>query len=88
MLTYLPGQTNTFGTPGVAEHSLFMRNVSDAMALRKLLFDRLEKATLPCTSEEEAKALLHVAIVGGGPTGEIVLNSLAVVLTGCIQGSN
>ncbi len=64
------GQTNTFGTPGVAEHALFMKHVSDAMALRKKLFDQLEKASLPCTSIEEASALLHVAIVGGGPTGE------------------
>ncbi|KAK5458498.1 hypothetical protein LTS15_004580 [Exophiala xenobiotica] len=69
-LVISPGcQTNTFGTPGVAEHALFMKHVSDAMALRKKLFDQLEKASLPCTPTEEASALLHVAIVGGGPTG-------------------
>merc|ERR1711939_1195390 len=69
-LVICPGcQTNTFGTPGVGEHALFMKHVSDAMALRKKLFDQLEKASLPCTSTEEASALLHVAIVGGGPTG-------------------
>lgn len=60
---------NTFGTPGVAEHCLFMKNVSDAMAVRKLLFDLLEKASLPNCSEERKKELLHIAIVGGGPTG-------------------
>ena len=60
---------NTFGTPGVAEHALFMKNVSDAMAVRKLLFDLLEKASLPHVPEQRARELLHIAIVGGGPTG-------------------
>ncbi|KAI4130888.1 MAG: hypothetical protein LQ338_001485 [Usnochroma carphineum] len=71
---------NTFNTPGVAENALFMKNVSDAMALRKLLFDLLEKASLPNCPVERKKELLHVAIVGGGPTGvEITaeLNDLA-----------
>ncbi|KAL8728923.1 MAG: hypothetical protein Q9166_005090 [cf. Caloplaca sp. 2 TL-2023] len=60
---------NTFNTPGVAENALFMKNVSDAMAVRKLLFDLLEKASLPNCPVERKKQLLHVAIVGGGPTG-------------------
>ncbi|KAL8680053.1 MAG: hypothetical protein Q9186_003733 [Xanthomendoza sp. 1 TL-2023] len=60
---------NTFNTPGVAENALFMKNVSDAMAVRKLLFDLLEKASLPNCPVERKKELLHVAIVGGGPTG-------------------
>ncbi|KAI4195971.1 MAG: hypothetical protein LQ350_006855 [Teloschistes chrysophthalmus] len=60
---------NTFNTPGVAEHALFMKNVSDAMAMRKLLFDLLEKASLPNCPLARKKELLHVAIVGGGPTG-------------------
>ena len=60
---------NTFGTPGVEEHALFMKNVSDAMAVRKLLFDLLEKASLPNCTPERKNELLHIAIVGGGPTG-------------------
>ena len=70
ILIIAPGcQPNTFHTPGVSQHALFMKNVSDAMAARKLLFDLLEKASLPNVSEEQARELLHVAIVGGGPTG-------------------
>lgn len=46
-----------------------MKHVSDAMSLRKTLFDQLEKASLPCVSTDEAAGLLRVAIVGGGPTG-------------------
>ncbi|KAJ8610894.1 hypothetical protein MRB53_038282 [Persea americana] len=69
VLVMAPGQSNTFGTPGVAEHALFMKHVSDAMTLRKRLFDRLEQASLPCVTKKEAAALLSCCIVGGGPTG-------------------
>lgn len=60
---------NTFNTPGVADHALFMKNVSDAMAVRKQLFDLLEKASLPHMPDNRIRDLLHIAIVGGGPTG-------------------
>lgn len=60
---------NTFGTPGVEENAIFMKNVSDAMKVRKVLFDLLEKANLPNTSLERQRELLHIAVVGGGPTG-------------------
>ena len=70
ILVLAPGCVpNTFGTPGVAEHALFMKHVSDAMKVRKVLFDLLEKASLPNTSPERVQELLHIAIVGGGPTG-------------------
>ncbi|KAL9023001.1 MAG: hypothetical protein Q9196_007437, partial [Gyalolechia fulgens] len=69
-LVLAPGcMPNTFNTPGVAENALFMKNVSDAMAVRKLLFDLLEKASLPNCPVQRKRELLHVAIVGGGPTG-------------------
>ena len=70
LLVIAPGCVpNTFNTPGVAEHALFMKNVSDAMRVRKILFDQLEKASLPNTTRQRARELLHIAIVGGGPTG-------------------
>lgn len=66
-LVIAPGcAPNTFGTPGVDENALFVKNVSDAMAIRKLLFDLLEKASLPNIPRDRAKELLHIAIVGGG----------------------
>jgi NADH:ubiquinone reductase (non-electrogenic) len=69
-LILAPGcMPNTFGTPGVEENAIFIKNVSDAMKVRKKLFDLLEMASLPHVSEERARALLHIAIVGGGPTG-------------------
>lgn len=69
-LILAPGcMPNTFGIPGVSQYALKLKTVSDAMALRKLLFDLLEKASLPNVPEERKKELLHVAVVGGGPTG-------------------
>jgi NADH:ubiquinone reductase (non-electrogenic) len=69
-LVIAPGcRTNTFHTPGVDEHAIYVKTVSDAMRIRKTLFDLLEKASLPNMSEARARGLLHVAIVGGGPTG-------------------
>lgn len=69
-LVLAPGcAPNTFNTPGVNEYGIFVKNVSDAMRIRKTLFDLLEKASLPHVSEERARNLLHIAIVGGGPTG-------------------
>ena len=69
-LVIAPGcMPNTFGTPGVEENDIFIQNVSDAMILRKHLLDLLKKASLPHVSDERKKALLHIAIVGGGPTG-------------------
>lgn len=69
-LVIAPGcMPNTFGTPGVEENAIFIKNVSDAMRVRKTLFDLLEKASLPNVTPEHARELLHIAIVGGGPTG-------------------
>ncbi|KAK3614455.1 hypothetical protein LTR56_027250, partial [Elasticomyces elasticus] len=65
-----PGcETNTFNTPGVSENALFVRTVADAMAVRQRLLDILEMASLPNMTEVQQRNLLHIIVVGGGPTG-------------------
>lgn len=59
----------TFGIPGVREHSLFLKEVGDAQAIRKRIMDCCETATFKDQSPEEVKRLLHMVVVGGGPTG-------------------
>jgi NADH:ubiquinone reductase (non-electrogenic) len=69
-LVIAPGCTNqTFGTPGVKENAYFVRNVRDAMAVRARLQEIVEMASFPGTTEAEQRALLHIVVVGGGPTG-------------------
>lgn len=61
--------SQTFGTKGVKENALFLKDVGDARKIRKRILALFEMAVLPTTSEKVKKDLLHFAIVGGGPTG-------------------
>jgi NADH dehydrogenase len=61
--------SQTFGTPGVKENALFLKDVGDARKIRNRLLACFEAAALPTTSDEMRKTLLNFAIVGGGPTG-------------------
>ncbi|KIZ07869.1 NADH dehydrogenase [Monoraphidium neglectum] len=62
-------QPSTFGVPGVAEHAFFMKEITDAVKLRRRTQEVFELAALPGTSEEDRARLLHFVVVGGGPTG-------------------
>lgn len=59
----------TFGIPGVRENGLFLKEVGDAQRIRNRIMDCCETATFKDQSEEEKKRLLHMVVVGGGPTG-------------------
>ena len=59
----------SFGVPGVKEHCFFMKEVADAVALRRRIQEVFELASLPGTTPEEACKALHFVVVGGGPTG-------------------
>ncbi|MCJ1442977.1 MAG: NADH:ubiquinone oxidoreductase [Stictis urceolatum] len=59
----------TFGIPGVREHSCFLKEVGDAQQIRKRIMDCVESASFKDQSEEERQRLLHMVVVGGGPTG-------------------
>ncbi|KAF2654010.1 FAD/NAD(P)-binding domain-containing protein [Lophiostoma macrostomum CBS 122681] len=59
----------TFGIPGVREHSLFLKEVGDAQRIRNRIMDCCETATFKDQHPDEVKRLLHMVVVGGGPTG-------------------
>lgn len=61
--------SNTFGVPGVREHALFLKELSDARLIRQRIIENFERASTPNISHEERKRLLHFVVVGGGPTG-------------------
>jgi len=62
-------QGSTFGIPGVIEHALPLRDVSDADAIRSTIIKNLCESQIPGVTEKEKRRLLHFVIVGGGPTG-------------------
>lgn len=59
----------TFGIPGVKEHSCFLKEVGDAQQIRKRIMDCVETAVFKDQTDEERERLLHMVVVGGGPTG-------------------
>lgn len=62
-------QTATYNTPGVPEHTFQLKEVGDAVALRRRIGEVFELAALPSTTPEQRADLLHFIVVGGGPTG-------------------
>ena len=57
------------GIKGVKENSCFLKDVGDAQKIRKRIMDCVETAMFKDQTEEEVKRLLHMVVVGGGPTG-------------------
>ncbi|KAL1495335.1 hypothetical protein AB1Y20_017189 [Prymnesium parvum] len=55
------------GVPG--ENCLFLKEVEDALKLRRAVASSLEKASRPGLSAAERARLLTFVVVGGGPTG-------------------
>jgi len=53
-----------------------MKEVSDAEQMQRRFLDCVETAAFPGTSEEEKRRLLHMVVVGGGPTGIEVAGEL------------
>lgn len=59
----------TFGIKGVNENACFLKEINDAEKIRTRLMDCIETATFKGQSKEEINRLLHMVVVGGGPTG-------------------
>lgn len=62
------GKTSYFGHQEWAEHSLGLKSIEEALAIRKrvlLAFERAES----CSDPQERRSLMTIAVIGGGPTG-------------------
>ncbi|KAF8730589.1 hypothetical protein AX14_005430 [Amanita brunnescens Koide BX004] len=76
-LVYAVGaEVQTFNIPGVKEHACFMKELADAEKMQRQFMDCVETATFPGQSEKEIDRLLHLVVVGGGPTGVEVSGEL------------
>ncbi|KAK2024654.1 FAD/NAD(P)-binding domain-containing protein [Colletotrichum zoysiae] len=63
--------TQDFGTPGAAEHAVFLRTTDDARAIQRRVLQMLDTASLPTMAgkERERRDGLNIRIVGGGAVG-------------------
>lgn len=61
-------ESNYFGMENVQKNAIPMKTLDDALQMRNILLQRLEKATTT-TDPEEKKKLLTIVVAGGGPTG-------------------
>ncbi|PTQ96866.1 NADH dehydrogenase [Mucilaginibacter yixingensis] len=68
--------TNYFGSKDIEFYTMPMKNLPEALNLRSLIMQNLEKAMVT-TDEEERQALLTFVVVGGGPTGVELSGALA-----------
>ncbi|EPS94333.1 FAD/NAD-binding domain-containing protein [Fomitopsis schrenkii] len=62
-------EVQTFNIPGVQENGCFMKELEDAEHMQRRFMDCVETAAFPGQTPEEISRLLHMVVVGGGPTG-------------------
>ncbi len=67
---------NYFGMQAVAQHTLGMKTVQEALDIRSLILQNLEKAVITCDLNER-DALSNFVIIGGGPAGVETAGALA-----------
>ena len=77
---------NYFGNAPLAEHTIGMKSLPEAMRLRNHVLSCLERAAKTPSAEERA-AWLTFVVVGGGPTGVEYAGALAELL-GIVLGAD
>ena len=73
------GETNYFGLDTVQRHSLGLKDVAGAVAIRNQVLGCFERAMLQADSERR-RALLSFVVVGGGPTGVEMAGALSELI--------
>lgn len=80
-LIYAAGsQVADFGTPGVKENCVFIKEIDDVRKIKKKILKTFELASLPTTPVDMLSSLLTFVVVGGGPTGvEFAVSRLPLI---------
>ncbi len=68
--------SNYFGNENIKKNALPMKTISDAINLKNILLERLERASRT-SSPEEKKKLTTFVVAGGGPTGVEIAGMLS-----------
>ncbi|MCW7490540.1 NAD(P)/FAD-dependent oxidoreductase [Leptospira meyeri] len=69
-------RTSYFGNNNWKEKTLGLKNLKDALAIRRRILLSFEQAEL-IGNYEKAKSFMHYVIIGGGPTGVELAGSIA-----------
>ncbi|KAG0237793.1 NADH:ubiquinone oxidoreductase [Actinomortierella wolfii] len=69
LVVAIGADNQTFGMAGVREYACFLKEIWDAQKIRTRLMDCVESAAFAHQAPEEVERLLHMVVVGGGPTG-------------------
>jgi len=77
-------ETNYFGMENVKKNAIPMKTLDDALNMRNILLQRIEKATIT-KNKAEKKKLLTMVVAGGGPTGVEVSGMFAEMSKTIIQ---
>ncbi|MBG44737.1 MAG: FAD-dependent oxidoreductase [Aequorivita sp.] len=77
-------RTNFFGNENIAENSMPMKTVPQALNIRSLMLQNIEKADIT-NDEKERKRLLNFVIAGAGPTGVELAGALAEFRKGILE---
>ena len=80
LVVALGSATADFGVPGVAEHALGMKSVSEALNIRAEVMRRFEDL---CRFEDET--IFSISVVGGGPTGVEMAGAFAELVRGPLK---
>jgi len=77
-------RTNYFGNESIAQNSMPMKTVPQALNIRSLILQNIEKADR-AKNKDERKRLLNFVIAGGGPTGVELAGALAEFRKGILE---
>lgn len=82
----LGARTTYFGRAEWMRHTLQLKSLSDAMAIRRRVFNAFEEAEV-CRDDAETRRLMTVVIIGGGPTGVELAGAMAELKQRVFRGN-
>jgi NADH dehydrogenase len=80
LVVALGSATADFGVPGVSEHALGMKSVTEALNIRAEVMRRFEDL---CRFEDDT--IFSISVVGGGPTGVEMAGAFAELVRGPLK---
>lgn len=77
-------ETNFFGIENVKKNAIPMKTLNDAIEMRNILLQRMERAAI-CKNSKERRKYLNIVIAGGGPTGVELSGMFAEMRNGILR---